>query len=195
MVKRIGLVVAAAALLALAPVATTAAGGMTVPLRGSVDGFALYGYGEDQGTNGLGNVLDCNINLGDEFDFYKVTTFTAADGTMSHLGRVHVAAAHCPTPAGPTQGQIALVAANGDVLYGEYTGTYEEDGTHVAVTFMGSSSTGACYLLDGVACESTGRFEDAVGQATMVADAYPGDENDPFVPWPWWATWMGSLSY
>ncbi len=195
MTKHLGMLLAVFALvMSTAAPATAGTKGTDRPFKGTATGFALYGYGENGGTDGLGNVLDCNIDS-EVPDFYKVTTFTSADGTASHLGRVHMEFVHCPGLNGPGQGQLGIVAANGDVLYGEYTGTYEEDGAHLTVEFMAESSTGYCYLLNDVPCESTGRFADVEGEATMLADAYPGDPDDPFVPWPWWGRWTGSLSY
>ena len=199
-VKRSGVVMVVVALLVLMAIPAALAGreGEDRPFKGDAVGFATYGFtdaaGQGAGTDGLANVLNCNVDL-DVPDFFKVTTFTSADGTASHLGRVHLEFVHCPGPAGPGQGQLAIVAANGDVLYGEYTGTYEEDGIYLAIEFMGESSTGNCFLLNDVACESTGRFAGATGEATMIADAVPGDESDPFVPWPWWGDWTGLLSY
>ena len=197
MVKRMGIAIAVLALLlvTVAPATTADTGGTNRPFTGSAVGFASFGYRDGEGTDGLSNVLDCNEELPPEFDFFKVTTFTSGDGTASHLGSFHFEAVHCPGLERPTQGQVAFVAANGDVLYGEYEGVYEEDGVYTYTTFMSESSTGACYLLHGVPCRSTGRFAGATGTATSVADAYPGDENDPFVPWPWWGNWTGLLSY
>ena len=101
--------------------------------------------------------------------------------------------AHCPNPfTGPVDGQLAIVAANGDVLYGEYNGT--EDG--ILVTFMPERmARPSCELLNGVPCEGTGRFADASGTALLEADAMPSDETDLFQPWTWWGSWHGSLSY
>lgn len=178
-----------------APTAVASASGADRPFAGSIVGHAMFGYGDGGGTPGLSNVLGCNMDLPPELELMKVTSFTSADGTAHHLGRVHVEFDHCPDFTGMTQGQVAFVAADRDVLYGEYTGTYTEDGASLAITFRHASSTGACHLLNGVGCESTGRFANAEGGATMIAFTYPGDENDPFIPWPWWATWTGTLSY
>jgi hypothetical protein len=180
------------------PAAVAGPKGTDRPMQGAATGSASYGFtapdGSGAGTDGLANVLECNIEL-DVPDFYKVTTFTSADGTVSHLGKTHLEFAHCPGPTGPYIGQLALVAANGDVLYGEYTGTYEEDGVHLDIEFMAESTSGECPLLNGVVCESTGRFAEAAGTATMIADAVQGDPDDEFVPWPWWGELIGELSY
>ena len=79
------------------------------------------------------------------------------------------------------------------MLYGEYQGM-GDDG--IAVEFKPESTMDrACYLRNDVPCESTGRFSDVEGSATWIADAVPGDEADPFVPWPWWGEMSGALSY
>ncbi len=112
------------------------------------------------------------------------------------LVAIHLESAHCPGLEGPVGGQMALVAANGDVLYGEYSGAYAEDGIHVFLEFLPEITEGACVLLNDTPCESTGRFADASGEVEMIADAMPTDPDDDFVPWSWWATWTGGeLSY
>jgi hypothetical protein len=200
MFKRYSALLAVIALLMMFAVPAAFAGpkGADRPFKGAATGSASYGFtapdGSGAGTDGLANVMNCNVEL-DVDDYYKVTTFTTGYGDVSHLGESHLEFAHCPGPVGPYSGQMAIVAANGDVLYGEYTGTYEDDGVHIDVEFMSESSSGACHLLNDVPCESTGRFEGATGEASMIADAVPGDESDPFVPWPWWADWAGTLSY
>lgn len=199
MLKRYGVWLMAVALLMAMAIPSAMAGPMGTErtLTGGATGYAVYGFtaadGTGAGTDGLANVLECNVDF-DVPDFYKVTTFTSAEGIIRHMGKSHLEFAHCPGPAGPYSGQLALVAANGDVLYGEYAGTYEDDGVYLDVEFMGESSTGACHLLND-ACESTGRFTGASGEATMVADAVPGDESDPFVPWLWWGELIGEVTY
>ena len=192
------LLLALIALLVMAVVPAALAGpkGTDRPFKGAATGHALYGYEDGQGTNGLSNVFDCDEGAGlppEVRDFFRVTTFTSADGRASHLGRVHMEFAHCPNPdTGPVDGQLAIIAANGDVLYGEYNGT--EDG--ILVTFLPErTARSSCELLNGVPCESTGRFADASGTALLEADAMPSDETDLFQPWTWWGSWHGSLSY
>lgn len=193
-----------------APAAVAGPKGTDRPLSGDATGFALYGagqIGEGAGTYGLANVFDCDeaAGLPDDFPyppdvtpeefraFFQVTTYTTADGILSHMGKVHMESVHCPGLMGPVNGQLGLVAANGDVLYGEYQGMGDEG---IAITFMPESTLNrACYLRNDVPCESTGRFADVTGTATWYADAMPGSEEDPFVPWPWWGEWIGELSY
>lgn len=190
------LVLIALLVMAVVPAALAGPKGTDRPFKGEATGHALYGYEDGQGTNGLSNVFDCDEGAAlppEVRDFFRVTTFTSADGRASHLGRVHMEFAHCPNPdTGPVDGQLAIVAANGDVLYGEYNGT--EDG--ILVTFLPErTARSSCELLNGVPCESTGRFADASGTALLEADAMPSDETDLFQPWIWWGSWQGSLSY
>lgn len=185
-------------ILAVVPAALAGPDGTDRPFSGDATGQAVYGAGDGQGTYGLSNVFDCDegASLPPEIrEFFQVTTFTSADGIASHLGTVHMEFAHCPNPfVGPVGGQLAIVAANGDVLYGEYEGM-GDDG--ILVTFLPAKTDArdTCELLHGVACESTGRFADASGTAVIFADAMPSDEVDLFQPWIWWGSWEGSLSY
>ena len=196
-IKALGITIGAAVCaLSLAAGASAAPGGADRPFRGTATGLALYGA-EGGGTDGLKNVFDCDEAADaedpEERAFFQVTTFTTAHGTASHLGKVHLEFAHCPGYEGPVGGQLGIVAANGDVLYGEYEGM-GEDG--ILVTFNPTTpARSSCELLNEVPCESTGRFAQATGSAWLFADAMPGDENDLFVPWPWWGSWKGSLSY
>ncbi len=210
MLKRYGVWLMAVTLFTAMAVPAAVAGpkGTDRPLSGDAVGFALYGANQDGGgTDGLLNVFDCDEAAGlpadfpyppdttpEEFRaFFQVTTFTSADGHMTHLGEIHMEAVHCPGLMGPVNGQLAIEAANGDVLYGEYQGM-GDDG--IAITFMPASTMDrACELLNGMPCRSTGRFADVEGIATWYADAMPGSETDPFVPWPWWGEWIGELSY
>jgi hypothetical protein len=188
-------------IMAVVPAALAGAGGTDRPFKGDATGHAVYGYGDGQGTYGLSNVFDCDEGAGlpEEIrDFFRVTTFTSADGTASHLGKVHMEFAHCPNPfTGPVDGQLAIVAANGDVLYGEYDGMGEGGDDGILVTFLPEKTAArdSCELLHGVPCESTGRFADASGSAVLKADAMPSDEVDLFQPWTWWGSWKGQLSY
>jgi hypothetical protein len=185
-------------IMAVVPAALAGPRGTDRPFKGDATGHAVYGAGEGEGTDGLSNVFDCDEGEGldpEVREFFQVTTFTSADGTASHMGRVHMEFAHCPNPfVGPVGGQLAIVAANGDVLYGEYEGKGEAG---IEVTFLPEKTDArdTCELLHDVACESTGRFADASGTAILFADAMPGDESDLFVPWIWWGSWEGLLSY
>jgi hypothetical protein len=190
---RHGIMMGIVILLAAAPAASAGPHGTDRPFKGEATGYALYGA-EGGGTDGLENVFDCDEAAGTEAEeFFQVTTFTTADGIASHLGKVHMEFAHCPGFEGPVDGQLGIVAANGDVLYGEYQGMGDEG---ILVTFLPELQTrSSCELLNEVPCASTGRFADVSGTAWLYADAVPGDEFDLFVPWPWWGNWVGSLDY
>lgn len=210
MLKRYGVWLTAVTLFMAMAVPAAVAGpkGTDRPLDGDAVGFALYGANRDGGgTDGLFNVLGCDeaAGLPDDFPyppgvtpeefraFFQVTTFTGADGNMTHLGKIHMESVHCPGLMGPVNGQLAIEAANGDVLYGEYQGMGDEG---IAITFMPESTMDrACYLLNNLPCESTGRFADVEGTAMWYADATPGSETDNFVPWPWWGEWIGEITY
>lgn len=172
---------AVAGLLLFGTVGCASTGAADHPFEGSTTGTAQYGG--DGNHDGLVNAKGCNEDQ-NVSDYYKVTTYTSSDGTDTELGTVHVESAHCPTPSGPQSGQIAFVTDNGDVLFGEYSG----DPTQV--TFMSTTTQDACYLLNDVACQSTGRFKDATGTVTWVGMANQ-TETDPFVPWEFTSTWTG----
>jgi hypothetical protein len=195
MLKRwsIVMIVLVFAVLMVMPAASAGQGGTDRPFMGSATGMVQYGG--DGNHDGLTNVLGCDYAAGTPYEeYFQVTSFTSADGQASHLGNVHLEFAHCPGLDGPLDGQMAMVAANGDVLYGEYAGFYAEDGIHVLATFMAEKTGDACYLLHGVPCESTGRFADVSGSLEMIADAVQTDV-DEFIPWLWWGDWTGTLSY
>lgn len=201
MLKRYGLIQLIVAILVFSaiPMAMAGPGGTDRPFKGEVSG--LIQFGGEGNPDGLTNVLSCDeANLPgvppEVVEYFRVTTFTSADGRGSHLGRTHLEFAHCPGLTGLVGGQLAMIAANGDVLYGEYDGVYAEDGIHVFVEFLPEITEGSCVLLNDAPCESTGRFADASGHAEMIAFGVQTDPDDPFVPWSWWATWTGGeLSY
>jgi hypothetical protein len=200
MQRRILVLLIGLALLMLAAVPTALAGpnGTDRPFRGAASGEVLYGYEDGLGTYGLSNVFDCDEgkDLPEEWaDYFRVTTFASTTGTASHLGRVHLEFAHCPHPeTGPVDGQLGMVAANGDVLYGEYDG--REDGS-ILITFLPEMTEARplCGLLNDVPCESTGRFAEASGTTILEFGAEPSDEEDLFQPWSWWGNWRGEISY
>lgn len=119
-------------------------------------------------------------------------TDTTATGTASHLGRMTFTATHC-TPEEPESevglvhdGEMTMVAANGDELFVEYEG-YSDPW----VFELGAVITGTMYLsIDG----GTGRFEGATGEAVM--DVYLILESfDITVPLPGVFSWQGELTY
>jgi hypothetical protein len=155
------------------------------PFEGSGAGVAQFGG--DGNHDGLTNIMECR-ETEDVSDYFKVTTFTSLDGTAGELGPVHIEMAHCNSDAGPTSGQAAIVTQNGDTIYGEYTGTYRGDTTIVTIEFMSDNTRTDCYLLDDVACQSTGTYADVSGTAEISVVAMQEDP-DPFVPWPAEAEW------
>lgn len=119
------------------------------------------------------NDLDCEA---------EVTTKVDLPAFASHLGRSQLVTSHCPGEGVITDGDLTLVAKNGDELHGTYFGevTASADFTvffaTIHITFDGAG---------------TGRFDDAEGQATMYAVARAADGPE----WPWHAVWLGWLSY
>lgn len=188
-------------MMAVVPAALAGPNGTDRSFKGAASGEALYGYGDGEGTYGLSNVFDCDEGAyleeedPDVAEFFRVTTFASVTGTASHMGRVHLEFAHCPHPeTGPVAGQLGIVAANGDVLYGEYHGLPDES---IIVTFLPEMTEARpfCGLLNDVPCESTGRFAEASGTTILEFGAEPSDEEDPFQPWSWWGNWRGEISY
>ena len=143
--------------------------GTDLPLKGVLTGAATFKFGVAQ-------CLPVN-EVG-------VMTTTVAWGNLSHLGTVKALFTHCPGPltGGATKyGNLTLWAANGDQLWATYE---DDDGLPPYVMhFKGG----------------TGRFEHAVGVAELnwglewMSD--PNGNPDFSVPWPWWATLDGNLSY
>lgn len=111
-----------------------------------------------------------------------VTTKTDLPAFTSHLGRSQLIMSHCPVDFSIANGDLTLVAANGDQLVGTYVGdvTAEEDFSvfyaTLTITFTGG----------------TGRFDDADGSAVMYAVVINGGDAPE---WDWSATWWGTLAY
>lgn len=136
----LALLVAATLLLSAALGASADTGGTDRPLQADATG---YGYWPGVGAPGS---LDCSDYIVGE------TTFTFFEGTMTHLGRVHIEMRHCTFypelgEFSTDTGVIDIVAANGDVLHGTYVtwiAGFEGDEitAGVAVTFDGTGSSG-----------------------------------------------------
>lgn len=142
-----------AAMLLLLPAATgTLAGdnGTQRPLQATATG---YGHWPGPGAPGS---LDCSTYLAGE------TTFAYLGGTMTHLGRVHVAMRHCtfypPDEWFTDTGVIDIVAADGDVLHGTYE-TWLTGGGDIGEPI----TAGFAVTFDGTG--SSGRFAGATGTA------------------------------
>lgn len=121
-----------------------------------------------------------------------VTTVTDATGQATHMGRVVFAASHCPAePAYVIDGRLTITAANGDTLSGQY----DYDPASTSPSIAGAWTGG------------TGRFAGASGAAVLTFKVVPqfvaGCNPSPnpsacfdfFVPWPWSATIIGTISY
>lgn len=169
-------------------VAACSSGAATETLEGTLAGDVQFG-GEGN-HDGLVNAKECNEDQ-DVDDYFKVTTYTTLQGEAGDLGTVEVRMAHCNSPQGPQDGQIAVLTDADDVLFGEYAA--EADGDPVRITFMAATTQDQCYLLgadDGqVECRGTGRFVDAEGSAELLV-AVSQTDDDPFVPWDATALWM-----
>ena len=189
--KRSSIFIVILTLMLLATVPAVAGpNGTDRPIEGDVTGYVQWG-GEGS-PDGLANIKGCNDD-GALPGFFSVTTFTTAYGTMSHLGKVHMESAHCPVFEGPSKGQMAFVAANGDTLYGEYM--YATPGTLDVLLTFGENTMGVCPFLHGVGCESTGRFAGATGSAIVKAGTSEFDPDDMWAHLDYWASIAGTVTY
>jgi hypothetical protein len=121
----------------------------------------------------------------------EVTTISGATGIATHLGRVDFAGWHCPAePANRHDGHATITAANGDELHVRYDYDPLDETNVIPFTFDGG----------------TGRFEGASGSGEWTYGVAPVmiegcTDPDPFacmdftVPWEWWSTMEGSISY
>lgn len=87
---------------------------------------------------------------------YPMLSSMAGSGRFTHLGLTSALGTHCIDPAtlAFTRGQLTLVAANGDELYGTYEGV---------TTFVEPPIAGWADVI--VFAAGTGRFASASGQA------------------------------
>jgi hypothetical protein len=116
-------------------------------------------------------------------------TVSEADGVASHLGNVHMTSAHCtPLTDKLVGGDMTLVAANGDQLFMDYSGTCPFDpfsavpGVTVLTCQTELTVTGG-----------TGRFDGASGHADMVGRVLFEGFGDPAWAGTW--TWNGWIGY
>lgn len=164
----VAVMMATALMLSSAAGVLAKAGGVERPLQASATG---YGYWPGPGAPGS---LDCSGYVVGE------TTFVYLEGTMTHLGRVHIEMRHCTIypelgEFSTDTGVIDIVAANGDLLHGTYA-------TWLADVVGDQLTSGFEISFDGTG--STGRFAGATGSADgeilLIALGY---EVDPPV-WP-----------
>jgi hypothetical protein len=174
------IVVCALLAMTLTPAAMAGTGGSDRPLQASAAG---YGYWPGPGAPGS---LDCpGYAVGE-------TTFVYLEGTMAHLGRVHVEMRHCTFYPDLGEfftdtGVIDIVAANGDLLHGTYA-TWLTD-------LVGDQLTSGFEIsFDGTG--SSGRFAGATGSADgEIALTVLGYEVNPPI-WPA-TSWQiaGTITY
>lgn len=119
------------------------------------------------------------------------TIVTDATGQARHMGAIVASWRHCPEQEFNTKdGVLEIIAANGDELHGTYDYDPMSESNETPIVFEGG----------------TGRFADAAGDVIATYDLVPvfieGCTNpDPFfclnfeVPWDWWATLSGTISY
>jgi len=163
-------VVALIALAVFASAALSADGGTDRPFTGTLAGSATFP--EDS---------TC--------PFTGWRTWSEGSGTASHLGLVSMSSNHCVVPIDGLpigmQGEMTLVAANGDEVHMTYTGTCGP------FPFPPVGETITCNS-ENVIVGGTGRFANATGEAHVTAlVTFAGG-----VPvWPITWTWDGTLSY
>lgn len=109
-----------------------------------------------------------------------MSTMTVGSGTATHLGSVTMTAAHC---AGFVfNGQMTLVAANGDKVFMTYDGT----STDTPVVHI----TGGFQITGG-----TGRFIHATGSGTYTATITNKGFGPGAPPWPGVWVYVGTIGY
>lgn len=109
-------------------------------------------------------------------------TDSEASGVVTHLGRTTMTSQHC-TPAGAAieGGEMTLVAANGDMVYLEYTGTAPPPGPDGVIVVA----------VDFDIVGGTGRFDGATGGGQMTAYVVFAGFETPAWPATW--VWEGAV--
>ncbi len=124
------------------------------------------------------------VPLPNPVTIFDVDTIGDSSGIVKGLGRSHMFTFHRPTPDGRvTNGLVRIVAADGDVIRGQYEGT----------TVPGTEPNQLIGRADFVISGGTGRFAKASG--TMRATVYVTFIGFGVFEWP--ATWVleGTVSY
>lgn len=161
---------AAILVIASASGALAGAGGTDRPWVGSASGEAWFD---------LTNPKACAAGVTTRVDEFALT---------SHFGRAVYVNAHCPTgnPADAYHDSyFALIAPNGDAIYGTYTGTLDQYSEVIGAELI---STVHLTITGG-----TGRFEGATGSAIQEVRVIWEGYAD--LAWPYSVTWEGTLSY
>jgi hypothetical protein len=142
--------------------------GQEVPFSGAATGEAVFDF--------VDNPKGCASTF---------TTITTARGQVTHMGLSTWQSQHCLGPESQIlDAEVVLTAANGDKVYGEYTGSCAGTGV------IGESviCTGDIAFSGG-----TGRFEQATGTAewsgAIVFEGF-GDFS-----WPGRWEWKGNIKY
>lgn len=171
----VGLAVILVSSLFIIQMATAAEGGTDLPFKATLAGTARWEFPGSTPAN-------CIV----------VTTITEATGQATHMGQVEALFFHCPAdPDIVDDGRLTLIAANGDELYGTYNYDPLSESNAFPVTLSGG----------------TGLFADATGNISLTYEVVPqfidgcNPDPDPFpcmdfsIPWPWSATFAGTISY
>lgn len=171
----VGLAVILLSSLLIMRIASAAEGGTDLPFKATLTGSVTYEFPGSSPSN-------CTV----------VTTLTEGSGQATHMGQIEASFTHCPAdPDILNDGRMTFIAANGDKLYG----TYNYDPMSESMDFSVDLNGG------------TGLFADASGAVIMSAEAIPqfipgcNPEPDPFpcfdftIPWPWSATFAGTITY
>ena len=176
MLRRLSIVGAALALLMLT-VVPAAAGpkGTDRPFKADLAGVIEFEFNTDCGSPAPPLVT------------------TESSGTATHMGRVEANWEHCAGPrtgGGITNGELTMIAANGDELVLVY-GVDGPTPTDPTNSFEMDVESG------------TGRFADAQGILTVTFEVTPQFTCSPpnpgcldfGTPWPWSGTLEGMISY
>ena len=139
----------------------------SVPFNGSMDGLV-----------NPGGSVSCDPGW--------ATINLEAEGEVLHCGRTTLNAANCSRVTSQQGGEIengsaTLTAANGDIIYVSYSGTFVFD------TYPPTMGT---FSISGTITGGTGRFEGATGSIDLGGTQQYGAYPDPFS-----LSWTGTIEY